>query len=167
MISPILIVLLVIFGSHISDWLPIDSLQSVKTQALASHCIILASLFVMGSHDSRIHPQIHGFMVILCWLMIIMFAKVGKYATVSILVALLCHQITFRYIAYLRTILQTEETERKKTRLRTLTTWIEILLVSILVLSSTEGYTATRKTTNIRPWSFFLKHVSRDSKITG
>ena len=161
MISPILIVLLVIFGSHISDWLPIDSLQSVKTQALASHCIILASLFVMGSNDSRIHPQIHGFMVILCWLMIIMFAKVGKFASLLILIALVCHQITFRYIAYLFTVVQTEETKKKKARLQALTMWIEITLVSILVASSVDGYIMTRKEISIRPWSFFLANASR------
>ena len=100
MISPIVIVLLIVYGSHISDWLPSSSKHHIHAHPAAGHVIVIFSLFILGQSNEPDRPLVgQGLIVLACWILILMFTRTGKYASITALVVMLSHQVTVRLIA--------------------------------------------------------------------
>ena len=159
MISPIVIVLLVIYGSHISDWLPSSSKHHHHAHPAAGHVIVIFSLFILGQSNEQDRPVVgQGLTVLACWILILMFTRTGKYASITALVVMLSHQVTVRLIA------QNEKKEEASTtkRLQTLESCLKAILVVVLVCSFSYEYAKVWQQTSVLSFLFGERKIKKD-----
>lgn len=100
MISPLVLVLLVIYGSHISAWLPVSNRHALKAHAVPGHIIIILSLYILGHGGEGLSkPLATQILAILsCWVLILMFTRTGKYASMVALFVMVSHQVVTRHL---------------------------------------------------------------------
>ena len=164
MISPIVIVLLVIYGSHISDWLPSSSKHHHHAHPAAGHVIVIFSLFILGQSNEQDRPLVgQGLIVLACWILILMFTRTGKYASITSLVLMLSHQVTVRLIAQKeKDDIETRQPSTIATkRLQTVEFCLKAILVVVLVCSFSFEYTKVWRHTGVLSFLFGKRKIKK------
>ena len=167
MISPIVIVLLIIYGSHISDWLPSSSKHHIHAHPAAGHVIVIFSLFILGQSNEPDRPLVgQGLIVLACWILILMFTRTGRYASITALVLMLSHQVTVRLIAQKEKKADDIETRQPSTittkRLQTVEFCLKAILVVVLVCSFSYEYAKVWQQTSVLSFLFGERKIKKD-----
>jgi hypothetical protein len=166
MISPIVIVLLIVYGSHISDWLPSSSKHHIHAHPAAGHVIVIFSLFILGQSNEPDRPLVgQGLIVLACWILILMFTRTGKYASITALALMLSHQVTVRLIAQKEKKADDIETRQPSTittkRLQTVEFCLKAILVVVLVCSFSFEYTKVWRHTGVLSFLFGKRRTKK------
>jgi hypothetical protein len=180
MISPIVIVLLIVYGSHISDWLPSSSKHHIHAHPAAGHVIVIFSLFILGQSNEPDRPLVgQGLIVLACWILILMFTRTGKYASITALALMVSHQVTVRLIAQKEkkaddietprgspVVVKVDETTRQPStittkRLQTVEFCLKAILVVVLVCSFSFEYTKVWRHTGVLSFLFGKRRTKK------
>lgn len=147
MLQSVVLVLLIILGSHVSHVLPVGTLNALHSRSWPTHAIILGSLLVLNNSDSSRPPHRHLPVVIAAWLAILLFVKAGSVVSVVVLAVLVIHQMLSQYLKYYlahqdNVVALAQKVQFCKVAIR----WLEILVATLLVASAVWQYTSAKVT---------------------
>ena len=168
MLQSVVLVLLIILGSHVSHFLPVGTLNALHARSWPTHAIILASLFVLSDADNSRPPHRHLPVVVVAWLATLLFVKAGSVVSVVVLAMLVIHQMLSRYLKYYlahpdSVVALAQKVQLCKVAIRLL----EILVAALLVASAIRQYISA-KVTGKSPIHWLLSTKDKQTKaITG